>query len=178
MKWANEQGYSRAWVEKYWKSGYLKISPCSVAAKYGHLSCLKWLRKNGCDWNAGTCSSAAGNGHLSCLKWARENGCDWDKWTYIGAQRSLNTDVLNFVIDQGCPRRWEAKTNKILNKFFQDNFYFSNFFLADFLGYYFQFVFSVILKLHILMQLYHVILVHFHNHYSKNKNEQSCKIDS
>jgi len=33
---------------------------------------LKWLRENGCSWDAKTCQRAAGEGHLEILKWKGE----------------------------------------------------------------------------------------------------------
>ena len=75
-----------------------------VLEESGHLSCLKWARENGCPWNELTCKSAASGGHLSCcLQWARENGCPWDIDTYRKAQSCGNSEVLKYVIYQGCP---------------------------------------------------------------------------
>ncbi len=48
------------------------------AAIKGHLKCLKFLHKNGCEWGVGVCKNAAENGHLECLKYAHENGCPID----------------------------------------------------------------------------------------------------
>jgi endonuclease/exonuclease/phosphatase family metal-dependent hydrolase len=39
----------------------------------------QWARENGCHWSTDVCSSAARGGHLSILKWLRKNECDWDK---------------------------------------------------------------------------------------------------
>lgn len=51
------------------------ITTCSMAAKYGHLLVLKWLRKKRCRWNSKTCAMAALNGHSDILIWACTNGC-------------------------------------------------------------------------------------------------------
>jgi hypothetical protein len=39
---------------------------------------LKWLRQNGCQWDAEACAATAIDGHLEVLKWLRENGCPWN----------------------------------------------------------------------------------------------------
>ncbi len=56
-------------------------SPTDGAARHGSLDILKWLRANGCDWDAGTCASAARAGHLNVLQYLRANGCAWDTRT-------------------------------------------------------------------------------------------------
>lgn len=48
---------------------------CNIAAKYGHLDILKWLRSEKFYWNYLTCKEAADNNHLEILKWLIENGC-------------------------------------------------------------------------------------------------------
>ena len=46
-----------------------------IAARNGHLECLKYAHENGCPWDKFTCADAARNGHLECLKYAHENDC-------------------------------------------------------------------------------------------------------
>ena len=53
---------------------------CNMAAKHGHLDCMKYSHENGCPWDERTCEYVAKYGHLDCLKYAHENGCSWDKW--------------------------------------------------------------------------------------------------
>ena len=43
-----------------------------LAAKNGHLDCLKYAHENGYKWDNIVCSEAAKNGHLDCLKYAHE----------------------------------------------------------------------------------------------------------
>ena len=44
---------------------------CRLAAKYGNLEALQWLRSHDCRWNGYVCREAAGEGHLHILQWAR-----------------------------------------------------------------------------------------------------------
>ena len=109
MIWAHEEGFSSAWQGNgpSYRS-YFEHNPCSVAAKYGHISCLKWLRENGCDWDADTCSFAAGGGHLSCLIWLRENGCPWEMRTSFSAASNGHLSCLKWARENGCP--WNDRT--------------------------------------------------------------------
>jgi len=43
-----------------------------MAAKNGHLECLKYCIENGCPWDELTPAFAASNGHLDCLKYTSE----------------------------------------------------------------------------------------------------------
>lgn len=65
----------RSW--KAWDEG-----TCHLAAREGHLECLKYLHKSGCPWDKATTEAAVTNGHLPCLQYARENGCSWDFNSY------------------------------------------------------------------------------------------------
>ena len=49
-----------------------------IASEAGNLEIMKWLRSEGCPWNAATCSGAASNGHLDVLKWVIDNGCPYE----------------------------------------------------------------------------------------------------
>merc|ERR1719480_452221 len=51
------------------------------AARGGNLELVRWLRGEGCDWNAWTCQCAASAGRLRVLQWLRANGCPWDAHT-------------------------------------------------------------------------------------------------
>ena len=74
----------------------------------GHLEVVKWLRANGCPWDAYTCTFAAEGGHLEVLKWARANGCEWHKVTCSSAAAGGHLDVLKWARDNGCP--WDENT--------------------------------------------------------------------
>ena len=83
----------------------LVMEICAVAAGGGHLEVLKWAREQGCPGNDAICSFAAGEGRLEVLKWARAQNppCPWDHWTYDMAKDSGRPEVLQWVIDNGCP---------------------------------------------------------------------------
>ncbi len=49
----------------------------AVAAKYGHLDCLKLLHEHNCPWDESTTDAAASYDELECLQYAHENGCPW-----------------------------------------------------------------------------------------------------
>ena len=68
----------------------------SHAASSGNLELVKWLRSEGCPWDAWTCRRAAQNGHLETLRWARENGCEWDAYC-----RERAAEELGYTDDHG-----------------------------------------------------------------------------
>ena len=76
---------------------------CLEAAENGHLECLKYAHKNGCNWNEYTCYYAAKNGHLECLKYLRQNGCPWGLDTCYYAARNNHLECLKYAHENGCP---------------------------------------------------------------------------
>ena len=86
---------------------------CDVAAKNGHLKCLKWARRNGYRWDEETCAFAAKYGHLDCLMWARcsqnaKEACPWDEWTCSWAAKEGHLKCLKWARRNGCP--WDEDT--------------------------------------------------------------------
>jgi len=63
MDWAHLQGYSHIWTNHI-EGTLIGPSTCEMAADYGQLDALKWLRAHGCDWDIRTSWAAAMNGHL------------------------------------------------------------------------------------------------------------------
>jgi hypothetical protein len=49
-----------------------------MAAKNGHLKCLRYAHENGAQLDERVCIYAASSGHLECLRYAHENGAPWD----------------------------------------------------------------------------------------------------
>ena len=93
------------------ETGYHKLHPelnYDAAASHGHLEVLKWLRSEGCPWDASACRSAARGGHLEVLKWLRKEGCPWDERTCERAASRGHLDVLKFAYENGCP--WNEET--------------------------------------------------------------------
>jgi hypothetical protein len=60
------------------EQGYALEGCCSAATKGGNLNCLMYARDHGCPWDIVTTNLAAEAGHLDCLQYAHENGCPWD----------------------------------------------------------------------------------------------------
>ena len=87
---------------------------CNVAASYGHLDVLKWLRSQDppCPWSDLTCSLAAANGHLHVLKWLRSQDppCPWDVWACAEAAKKGRLDMLKFLRSQDPPCPWSEWT--------------------------------------------------------------------
>jgi hypothetical protein len=84
----------------------LHSKTCSLAAKGGHLDCLKYAHEHGCPWGSDTCSLAAKGGHLDCLKYAHEQGCSWDWSTCHYAAAGGHLDCLKYANEHGCP--WDS----------------------------------------------------------------------
>lgn len=51
---------------------------CRIAARYGSVEALKWVREEQeCSWNQKVAVEAVERGHLEILKWLRANRCPW-----------------------------------------------------------------------------------------------------
>jgi hypothetical protein len=85
-----------------------KCIDCSMAAKKGHLECLKYAHENGCPWNSDTCSNAAQKGHIECLKYAHENGCKLRSGICSSAAENGHLECLKYVHENGC--EWSSDT--------------------------------------------------------------------
>jgi hypothetical protein len=94
----------RLYHSYFWKAYNDGKRLCSLVAGQGYLNVVKWLRANGCDWDADTCEYAAKGGYLDVLKWARDNGCRWCNQTCVAAAAERGQlDVLNWLKANGCP---------------------------------------------------------------------------
>lgn len=88
-------------LEKY---HYLKDETlCPLAAKNGHLDCLKYLHNKKYPWDGKTCAYASLNGHLNCLEYAHENGCEWYENTCSNAIMNGHLNCLMYAYDNKCP---------------------------------------------------------------------------
>ena len=64
---------------------------------------LRWLRSEGCPWDADACRGAAANGHLEVLKWLRSEGCPWDEYDVcFYAADGGHLSVLKYLMSEGC----------------------------------------------------------------------------
>ncbi len=85
---------------------------CAAAAEGGHFSLLKWARAEGCPWDERVCNQAASNGRLGMLVWARENGgeaCPWSERTYEMARHADWWDCQAYLDKVRCPGSLEAR---------------------------------------------------------------------
>ena len=64
------------------------------AAEGGHLEVLKWLRAEGCPWDAWVCARAACGGHLEVLNWLQAEGCPREENACTEAAASEATKVM------------------------------------------------------------------------------------
>lgn len=108
------------------------------AAKHGHLEIVKYAHENGCPWDCRTAEAAAeqghleileyvagteGNyprpsilptvalrGHLEVLKWLHQQKFPWDEEACKMAAYGKQKEVLDYLIDNGCPgaEKWLA----------------------------------------------------------------------
>lgn len=77
---------------------------CAGAAANGRLDVLKWLRErtNPFSWDSWTACCAAENGHVDCLEYAHKNGCDiGDRGLVRGAAKNGHLDCLKYMLDNG-----------------------------------------------------------------------------
>jgi hypothetical protein len=99
---------------------YIGVSPIFMAAKFGHLKCLRLLYEYSrqldfaaVNWkpDANTYQEAAGNGHLNCLQYLHEQYCiskgaygnPWNSDTCLHAARFGHLDCLKYAHEHGCP---------------------------------------------------------------------------
>jgi hypothetical protein len=80
----------------------------NAAARYGRVNVLAhFLAKEGSNWrNAGVAAVAARYGHIDCLKLAHRSGIPWDKKVAVAAARGGHVDCLAYARDYGCP--WDS----------------------------------------------------------------------
>lgn len=69
-----------------------------MAAKHGHLNCLKFLHKFGCPWNQYCSSSAAENGHLECLQYAVANNCPVNSYICLLSAKNGHIECFDFSL--------------------------------------------------------------------------------
>ncbi len=75
---------------------------CSLVAGMGNLACLRYLRDNGCRWDALTLACAARGGQKDCLEFAHENGCPGLAEVAGDAFESGDNDCMRYILDTLC----------------------------------------------------------------------------
>ena len=80
---------------------------CGIAAKYGHLETLQWLRTLPFPYMSYTLDTAIRGGHLNCIQWLIDNGCSKSniEWSYAALYGHLH--VLKWAHSQGISLREE-----------------------------------------------------------------------
>ena len=73
-----------------------RIKPrfCEETATHGDIEMLKWLRAEGCPWDAWVCARAACGGHLEVLNWLQAEGCPREENACTEAAASEATKVM------------------------------------------------------------------------------------
>jgi hypothetical protein len=72
---------------------------------------LKYCVENGCEVHEGTCAVAAKYGNLECLKYLREKNVKWCHRTVQDARENNQIECLNYALANNCPQtleEWEA----------------------------------------------------------------------
>jgi hypothetical protein len=86
----------------------------SVAAEYGQLEILQWLRAQipPCPWSTWTCVSAAKRGHLEMLQWlrAQDPPCPWGEDSCMYAAMNEQLNILKWLRAQDPPCPWDEET--------------------------------------------------------------------
>ena len=75
----------------------------ALAASYGRIDVLKYLKDSDCPWDSIGCSYAAARGYVDVLQWLRSNDYSWDALTCVYAARHNQLPALKFALDNGCP---------------------------------------------------------------------------
>lgn len=81
---------------------------CQMAARRGHLACLKGAHESDFPWDHWTTTRAAEEGHIHCLEYLHEQKCPWGMWSTALASENGKLECLRFLHERGCP--WDAWT--------------------------------------------------------------------
>jgi hypothetical protein len=120
MKWARSDRSSPkddAVMDRSMTMKRIRLTPfpwseytCANAAKFGHLTLLKWLHEQGCPWDILTFGSAAAFGNIKILEWLYQKKCPWHWGTFCHAARAGTLDVLKlkWLHERKCP--WSEHT--------------------------------------------------------------------
>ena len=92
-----------------------------VAAKNGHLECLRYAYETGCPWSPCTTYAAAYNGELECLMYAHDSpgaSCEWHPRTTYAAAGNGYLECLKYIYENcGDVATW--KNARLKNDFYE-----------------------------------------------------------
>ena len=74
-----------------------------LAALYGQLEVMKYLRERDCPWGEETCENAASFGSIDIFKWLKEQGYPWDDKIFAVAAYHGNIELMKWLKDNACP---------------------------------------------------------------------------
>lgn len=80
----------------------------ATAARYGFLTCMRYVHRRGGRWHPETIGNAAEGGHLECMKFAYANGAGWSVATTALACRAGSMPCLIYAHQHGAP--WAERT--------------------------------------------------------------------
>lgn len=77
-----------------------------MAAMKGHLELIQHVKTLGVAWDDRICLVAAYFGHLNVIRWVRSQTppCPWDSWTLRVALNRNHKGVVQFCLENDCPR--------------------------------------------------------------------------
>lgn len=84
-----------------WCKGILPITCSTLAAQYGNINILAWMKQNGHFISPSCYCKAAGNGHKDVIIWLHENGIEWDTDAYGSAIRNCDFDLVKWLLQCG-----------------------------------------------------------------------------
>jgi len=73
------------------------------AIEYGSVKSMKFLKKNGTQWNDYTFSYAVKHMKFRIIKWLHNNGCPWNSDTFNIAISGGNLTIIKWLKEKGCP---------------------------------------------------------------------------
>ncbi|XP_026819162.1 uncharacterized protein LOC113557814 [Rhopalosiphum maidis] len=89
---------------------------CSLAAHFGNVEVLKYLRKLGLEWDVSTTAEAARYNRLAFLVYARTNNCPWDETTCSAAALAGHLECLRYLHRHGCELEYAPNGNIVLTR--------------------------------------------------------------
>lgn len=115
MEYAARYGNLNLLMDAHKYTGCVRIvnhNICMIAAKFGHMHCLKYAHEHGAPWNITTCENAVVYGHIDCLRYAHHNGCSitlpyiWKRKTNTTLYDVAVYSFISFVQESNLDFNW------------------------------------------------------------------------